>query len=239
MSSISAPTKCILFGEHLALHGFEALAIPLLNHRYEASGKCIFPPGAGAGISAAKAVIQARKEGHNLEWIHAQEAETHGRASGLDATTIFYEKPVALRWEDGQSHFEILDLDLLESPIFSHCRLYMSGIPNESTKEMIEQITWNDDLKKESFAGVDAALKILKKSDLRAWIALMNQYGRALESIGAVSEKEKTLSAKLRSKGLGIKICGAGGRAESSGLMLICALDPTIFDDLGLDLIAI
>ena len=235
MSSVSVPTKCILFGEHLALRGFEAMAIPLMNHRYELGGKLPFPAGVGAGISAAQAVAEARSRGLSLEWVNQQEEETHGRASGLDAAAIFYERPVALR----NGELEVLNLELLDSPIFAHCRLYLSGIPKESTKEMIEKVIWEGDLKRDGFAGVEAAVKILKKGDVKAWIFLMNQYGLTLEKLGAVSEKEQQLSAKLRLKGLGVKVCGAGGFAESSGLMLLCASDPSVFEDLGLDLIAI
>ena len=257
MKAVFCSGKVILAGEHAAVYGKMALAASismgvtvkvvdevfvktdLVKKAIEVAGgdeniqvkiDSELPIGSGLGSSAsvAAATIKSVREylGKPVDndelYKLTMECEklAHGNPSGLDPTTVIYGGLIA--FTKGQP-FERLNI---LKPI--KLLLVNTGKPAESTKEMIELVTTNNN-KDEIIDRIgDLTIKFKKLLESGQDVsALMNQNGLLLEELGVVGTKAITLSNDIRYMGGSVKIAGAGGVKTGSGMMIVIAPDYT------------
>lgn len=250
--------KIIISGEHAVVYGKMALAAsislgvsasvvekngseknPLIEKAIEVAGgdnniqiliKSELPIGSGLGSSAAvaAATIKAVRESlgkpiDNDELFNlTMECETiaHGNPSGIDAATVVYGGLV------GFIKGEPIEKLSIKQPL----KLFLvdTGIPSETTREMVEIVASNPN--KVTVIDEIGKLVLQVKTKLVAGndvAELLNQNGLLLESLGVVGVKAKQISHELRDLGASIKITGAGGVKTGSGMMIVIHPDTT------------
>ena len=217
---------------------------PIKNQALKINIQSNLPPGAGAGISAAwsvaivKALYPNLDEKTSLEMLQVLEDSHHGKASGIDHLTIWQSAPVLL--ENGKA--KVLSKKILSPKIREHFRIWVSGVPKESTAEMVKISQKNmSDLSNEIDALMDkkALIENLQKERINELIEGINQYGKVLEKLGVVSQKTKAKLDMLRTQGFGAKVSGAGGLTDGSGLCLLVHSDPLVWQNLTIPVIPI
>lgn len=183
------------------------------------------PNGAGLGSSAAVAAavilavreylgtpVKSKKELFNL--VMECEKVAHGNPSGIDAAVVVYGGLIAFT---KGSPIEKLSI---EKPL--ELLLVDTGKPVESTKEMVELVAQVGN--KDELIGQIGQLSLEMKKELVSGNEideLLNHNGIMLERLGVVGEGARQLSDELRKIGASVKITGAGGVKEGSGILLV------------------
>lgn len=183
------------------------------------------PVGAGLGSSAAVAAavilavreylgtpVKSKKELFNL--VMECERVAHGNPSGIDATVVVYGGLIAFT---KGSPIEKLSI---EKPL--ELLLVDTGKPVESTKEMVELVAQVGN--KDELIGQIGQLSLEMKKELVSGNEideLLNHNGIMLERLGVVGESARQLSDELRKIGASVKVTGAGGVKEGSGILLV------------------
>lgn len=197
------------------------------------------PPGIGLGVSASIAVglVRALSAFYNqgvskqqLLKITAQlEKENHGFASGIDHTTIIENAPLLYSKENDTPQYVTLP-ELRSDTILGNCYLVNTGIPKESTKDMVafvaERYEQNTHATKILFQKIGVMTPIvqaaLQRDDAKVFRDILNEAGMVLEQLGIVNERTQEFSQKIREHNGMAKISGAGGRSDfGSGILLV------------------
>jgi mevalonate kinase len=236
---VSAPGKIILSGEHAVVYGYPALAAAIdrrltMNSKLEVESE--IPIGCGMGSSAAYSValaaVKMKLKGELL--IKAKisrdavkiEKQFHYDSSGVDTTTSTYGGFIWFRKTTNQqkSHIQIEVKNRLPKLI-----LVNTGRPKESTREMVMMVS--ERFKKEPKRTGSIMREIEKISTAFLHYLTVNnsinlsdlikQNERYLEELSVVSDATKFLLREIENIGGAGKICGAGGKLEDSGLVLI------------------
>lgn len=201
------------------------------------------PTGSGLGSSAALsaaltgALMKFVKNIWNPEKINKLTYEVekiaHGNPSGADNTTVVFGGLVWYRRE-----FEFLK-SIWSLPIASYkipkFAIIDSGRPNESTKQMVNQVAdyygKNKKRAEEIFSDQETQTKnlllALKTNNKGKMISAIRQGERNLEKIGAAGNFARKIIREIESVGGAAKICGAGGRKKGSGILLCFHQDLT------------
>jgi mevalonate kinase len=180
------------------------------------------PVGSGLGSSAAiaAAVIKAVRLYREMPLSNDElfqltleiEKIAHGNPSGVDPATVIYG---GLIWYIKGKPVERF---AMKHPIT--VLLINSGKPAESTKEMIEMVATKDKNLIEEIGEITIKMKYALETggDI---IPLITANGLLLEKLGIVESKAQALSLALRNLGAGVKVIGAGGIHDGSGMMLV------------------
>lgn len=183
------------------------------------------PVGAGLGSSAAVAAavittvrdylgkpVNSKEEMFNL--VMECEKLAHGNPSGIDAAVVVYGGLIA--YTKGRP-IEKLDIN---KPL--ELLLVDTGKPIESTREMVELVARARN--REDLIEQIGKLSLKVKNELvlgNDIDELLDNNGCLLEELGVVGERAKELSNKLRKFGASVKVTGAGGVKEGSGMLLV------------------
>lgn len=227
---------------HLIPNSFVHHLIALFDERYGVTTSGIqfvvsgdLPIGKGLGSSAALAyaVLQTLANFHHLcptvddylDLVQASEQKVHGRASGVDAHCVV---------NGGIFVFHNAVKRSLSLPPQLDVTFFLidSGQPQETTADMVafvrSQSETNADVITKIGQLTDAFAKSLEV-DKPDW-QLLDQNGTLLERLGVVTESARQLSDRARAQGAYVKITGAGGRTDGSGMVLAMHRDKTIFE---------
>jgi len=203
--------------------------------------KSKIPIGSGMGSSASLAVCMSTlaqriaKKKFDLEEINRVayeiEKKQHGKPSGGDNTIVTFGGYLWYRKES-----EKLKVFSKITPVKALPKLFIinSGTPSESTGEMVSLVRdkYNKNLDEvvDIFNQIEICSKSLlknilgeEKNDLGE-IITFNQ--RLLEQLGVVSLQTKNLISLLEKNGASVKISGAGGKTQGSGILLVYHKDP-------------
>lgn len=198
------------------------------------------PIGSGLGSSAATAaaVFQALLHWFDITYTNTelfdlvQESEkfAHGKPSGVDATAVVYQRLIEFRRAEDKMKWDVLT-DKASLPKFL---LIQSGIPIESTKEMVTYVEQTEK-KNEILAEIGKVTQEISthlKNGLFE-MSLISRNERLLEKLGVVSEKAKKIIREIESVGGFAKIAGAGGRKEGAGVIIVFHSDLEIIKELA------
>jgi mevalonate kinase len=198
------------------------------------------PPGAGFGSSAALAVAVVAACRHACaddigfdelaRLALSVEKHQHGRASGVDVQAVLRGGALwCRRQNDG-------GLDCEELPAtarFDAFRLFDSGMPDETTGQMVDHVRAMRDREpaavRDSFAAIEAATldgrDALVRGDVTGLVGIVKRAEAALETLGVVPEPVRSAIRSIERAGGAAKISGAGGR-EGSGAGLVLVAHP-------------
>lgn len=120
-----------------------------------------------------------------------------------------------------------LDFSVPEK-ISQNLLVIQSGVPEESTGEMVHSVAQFKKLHPERFNQIledqdrltRELVDVLKNAEATSLIRIIKEGEKNLEKIGVVSDQAKTLIRKIETAGGVAKICGAGGKANGSGIIL-------------------
>lgn len=197
------------------------------------------PQGAGLGSSAAVAVAVAGAVTKFLgEEIDTEkmydiafrtEQKKHGRPSGGDPATVLHGGMVWFRRETAS--FKIIEqVPFVIGPdIKDNFYLVDSGVPSESTGEMIARVKAFHDAH-----GADAhrifdsqerltrqLLTAFRNNEAMQVTEIIKRGQRNLEKLGVVSIAAKKIVRDIEKAGGAAKISGGGGRRKGAGMLLV------------------
>jgi mevalonate kinase len=200
------------------------------------------PTGSGFGSSAALAVgiaaacVRAAGNAVSLDAIAESalgiERYQHGRPSGVDVQAVLRGGVLWCRRADtGLEHEPLRDA----AARLDAFRLFDSGLPAESTGEMVASVRRlrdDDPARVESaFAETEDATRkgreALERGDADALVPIVRRASAALEAIGVVHPAVRSAIRAIEAQGGAAKISGAGGRTgEGAGLVIVAHPDP-------------
>lgn len=207
------------------------------------------PMGAGLGSSAALAAAVAsaitKFLGKELEMqtIHEIsvliEQKKHGNPSGGDAAIVSSGNLIWFRKESEvlkvvqRVPFGILD------PIASNFYLVDTGIPDESTGEMVAAVRKLYDQKIEFVSNIFNDLEkvtrdmviVLKNNHEGDLIEIIKQGEKNLERLEVVSSQVKKIIRSIEELGGAAKISGGGGKIKGTGHLLVYHKDKKTLED--------
>lgn len=184
-------------------------------------------PGLGSSAAVCAGVIRAAREfserpvGKDELFRLAWECEkkAHGNSSGVDPAAVVYG---GLIWYIRNKERESLSLT------HRYCFLLVdSGLPEESTKEMVGLVrtgyTLHNKRYKRILNRMGEVTKRFKQRllDGKSVRGVVNENGLLLEELGVVGDRARRLSERFREIGCGVKITGAGGMKSGSGRLLV------------------
>lgn len=231
---VSAPAKLILSGEHSVVYGYPAIATAV-NLRLTANSlgeiTSNIPIGAGMGSSAAFAVVSSalKSKEFDLEKINEMayqiEKGLHGNPSGVDNTVITYGGFLWYRKENENfKTFKQIKATTKLPKIF----LLNTGKPEESTKEMVEMVAEKYSSNKENTENIFRNIERITKSFLDLLLGGSEDFGnliyeneKLLEELGVVSKTTKEIVRIIEKAGGRVKISGAGGKKDGSGMAIV------------------
>lgn len=243
---VSAPAKIILSGEHSVVYGFPAIIAAIdLRLSIEAKGKkkivkSDIPIGCGLGSSAAYAVATSalRVKNWNLEDINREaykmEKKQHGNPSGADNTASVYGGLLWYRKEaEGLKTFSPIKAKAKLPKLF----LINTGKPKESTKDMVLKVAALKKRNPKEVVCILSAIESVTRKFLQYFLAeakydisdLFKQNQRLLEKLGVVSPSTIKLVRKIEKMGGAVKISGAGGGKDKSGIIIVYHHNPEKF----------
>jgi mevalonate kinase len=188
------------------------------------------PVGSGMGSSAAlcAAVIEAgaefigktltKKEWYELTW--QAEKKAHGNSSGVDPAAVVYG---GLLW-----YVRGKEMEQVKAGSTYPLLLVQTGKPVESTGEMVEAVASRYEVLSTKyevlFKNIGEVTKLMRRAMVegRKIKDLVDENGMLLEELGVVGKKAIQLSERLRQLGCGVKVAGAGGVKEGSGMIIVC-----------------
>ena len=242
---VSAPGKIILTGEHAVVYGYPAI-LAAVDKRLMVAGRRIgrqteikilrsdIPIGVGMGSSAALSVTTAaaknilKKKQWDLDAINSQayelEKKHHGNPSGGDNTIVTYGGLLWYRKET--ENFKIFD-HINPKGNLPRCFLVNSGVPKETTAEMVSRVAELYAMRPQKMAGILLKMESIARKFLKSliegdgdWNELIKENQKYLESLGVVSESGKNLIRGIERIGGAAKVSGAGGKSAGSGILL-------------------
>lgn len=222
-----------------------------LPHGFKLSIKSDIPIGSGMGSSAALAVAIAGamsillnkkidKEAVN-EIAYLSEQRKHGFPSGGDNSASCFGGLIWYRKETP-------DLKIIKPIPFvfpkKQAKNFVAihtGNPAESTGEMVSAVRNLYQKKPEFIESILSSqekltrklLSAIRDSDDTLMIRIIRAGEKNLESLGVVSEFSKSIIREIERKGGAAKICGAGGKQKSSGVVLAYHKNPELLNDIA------
>lgn len=204
------------------------------------------PVGSGMGSSAALAVSMLgalflfkekkidKKVINDIAFLC--ELKRHGKASGIDNSTSCYG---GLNYFQKSQGIKPLDLKLTQK-IMKNFYIVNSGSPEESSGEMIALV--NLLFRKKSMLVEDIFtdqerltiefIDALNNGDEKELKRIIIAGEENLEKLGVVSANVEALIKEINRSGGAAKICGAGGRKNGSGVILIYHNNKKVFTTL-------
>jgi mevalonate kinase len=186
------------------------------------------PIGKGMGSSAVlvvgvvKGILRLKNkqlsEDELFRVVWAGENFIHGISSGADPAAVLGRGMIEYVKGGGFNKLEI------ENKV--KAMVVDTGKPEETTKDMVEyvakKINERDDVK-ELVARIGGVTIEIKKALIKGvnLVKLINNNGELLEELGVVNDEVIRVSKRLRRKGLGVKVSGAGGLTGGSGMLLM------------------
>ncbi len=172
------------------------------------------PLGKGMGSSTALVVALARcLLGNDCERMaRSIEDRMNPGHSGLDFAVIWHGKPI--RYVKNQKP-QIIDRPF---PFLDQAKLIDTGIPQESTPELVAWVRSREENLKESLRTIGACADRL--IDGENPITIMREQHRAQVSLGVVPKKVQALIEKIEKSGGAAKVIGAGARTGGGGMVL-------------------
>jgi len=235
ITTVSAPGKLILSGEHAVVYGYPAIATAInLRLKVGKSGeiKSDIPIGAGMGSSAAFAVATSTVKigkidlGKINEMAYKMEKLRHGNPSGVDNTVVTYGGFLWYRKEsEGFKTFKQIDAKAKLPKLF----LLNSGKPEETTKEMVSLVSEKYKKNKKEVDSIFREIEVVTRDFLSFLLKdsetnigeLIKNNEKLLENLGVVSEKTRKTIRLIEKEGGSAKISGAGGIKDGSGMVIV------------------
>jgi mevalonate kinase len=189
---------------------------------------CELPLGKGMGSSTALVIALAKCFlGDNCkEKALAIENEVNSGNSGIDFAVIWANQPVLFQKD--------IVPELITLPdVLSETRLIDTGMPSETTEELVAWMKTQYAESKNSGAGflpayqsVQASIetigqcteRLLKGEPIKN---IIKDHHRAQVALGVVPESVQKLIADIESKGGAAKVIGAGARTGGGGMVLV------------------
>lgn len=209
------------------------------------------PIGAGLGSSAAvivstiAAIFVFLNLGLDKEKINdiafLAEQRRHGMPSGGDNSTVTYGGMVWFRKESPELKIiKPIPFSLPES-LAKNFVLIDTGRPKESTGEMVGLVQklfykrpkWTEKILNDQEKQVKKLLKALKENNEQILTEAIKLGERNLEKLGVVSDFSHDLIREIEKLGAVGKICGGGGKADKSGMLLFYHQEPKIVLELA------
>jgi len=188
--------------------------------------------GMGSSASLAAAGLKALSQ-HHLHHMDkdelfalVQESEKyiHGNPSGVDAAAVVYAGIQLFRKSDQGVHRTELTQLVQKVPPFL---LIQTGIPTETTKEMVEYVAHRRAEEPEyqlllnDIGAVTVDLiNSLEEEQPEEFFAAISHNQRLLERVGVVGQRARDQVAELEKLGAAVKITGAGGIQTGSGMLI-------------------
>lgn len=183
--------------------------------------------GSGAAVSSAcmQALAKLFETDLSLEELNQMVNQTdqflHGRASGIDNTTVVYGGTLRFWREDGRLEFE----RLMVKTAFPKMLLVDSGDSVENTGELVALVRSKFDSDSHIRKVVDQMGDLTKEFVSRletgkSAIDIFQQDQRNLEKLGVVGQRANAMVREIESIGGVAKISGAGGVRSGSGILL-------------------
>lgn len=198
------------------------------------------PVGAGMGSSGALSVSiigalslfagkHFKKETINKIAFLAEQKK-HGKPSGGDNSTSCFGGLVWFRKDEG---LKPLDVDLPQN-VASNFYIINTGTPKETTGEMVSLVRNLMAKKPKSTQKilddqerlVHDLLPALGQANHSKIIEIVRRGEKNLEKLGVVSAYAQKIIRNIEKSGGAAKICGAGGKTKSTGILLIYHTDP-------------
>jgi mevalonate kinase len=205
---------------------------------FELSIELEIPIGSGMGSSASLAVsiigallcLKNQKFDKKIinEIAFLAEQKKHGFPSGGDNTACCY-GGLILFHKDAPDENIFSQIPVTISPnIPGNFITIFTGIPEESTGELVSKVRNLYQRNQESVDQVfnsqeeltNELLIALKNGEEEKIIAIIKNGEKNLEHLGVVSSSVKSLIREIEKTGGAAKICGAGGIAKGSGMLL-------------------
>lgn len=191
--------------------------------------------GMGSSASLATALIGGLGSFFGVKWskedlyerVYTVEQIAHGRASGADPTAVVYGGVVEFVKEKETKLFKHHSLPKNKG----HFQLINSGKPAETTGELVSMVhTQLLTERQTTQRKIDAIGKLSRdvikqiEKGLIQW-DWISENERLLEDLGVVGLQAQQLIRSLEGEGIMAKVCGAGGVAVGSGMILAYHLD--------------
>ncbi len=205
---------------------------------YQLSISSQIPIGSGLGSSAAvsaayiAALLIFLKINWDLDLVNNLAYETekvfHGNPSGGDNSTVVFGGLVWFRKESADLRI-IQPLQFtISSKLAKNFILINTGKPQETTKEMVGIVNSKFKIQSSKFKKlfddqeklVRELLPALHGFNEKELIRIIQQGEKNLETMGVCSNYVKGIIRKIEKAGGAAKICGAGGKTKSSGILL-------------------
>lgn len=215
---------------------------------YEIKIESQIPIGSGLGSSAAisacyiAALLNFLKVKCDINTLNGlvYEAEKvfHGNPSGADNATIVFGESIWYRKESAELKLIHLLPFSVPSKLADNFVLINTGIPKETTKDMVELVKLKFKSQKSKFQKilddqerlVRSLLEVLKNTDEAGFIKIIREGEKNLESIGVCSSQVKKLIRQIEKSGGAAKICGAGGATKATGIVLAYHKDKKVIE---------
>lgn len=228
-------------------HDKEMVVKMVLGLFYEEVGDCMgvwvcvkssLAVGSGMGSSAAIAValLGGLSQHFHIAWNKEElyeraflvEQIAHGRASGADPTTVLHGGFIGFVTKNETPTFKSY-----QKPRFKgFFQIVDSGRPLESTGEMVRKIQLQVKGQKSKYIRIINDIGKISQSVVEqvkhGWLDFdwMKENERLLEELGVVSDSAIKMVRCLEEDDIAVKVCGAGGQAEGSGILLAYHEDP-------------
>lgn len=189
--------------------------------------RCTLPLGKGMGSSTALVIALSRcMLGDGCEEVALSiEDRINPGHSGIDFAVIWRNEPIL--FARGQKPQSIV----LPQHLLAHATLIDTGIPNESTKELVAWMKARFPAAGTPRPGTEAS-KIMEAIDIigtcterllhgESLHAVMRDHHRAQIALGVVPHAAQKIIADLEAKGGSAKVIGAGGRTGGGGMVLM------------------
>jgi mevalonate kinase len=196
-----------------------------------------FPMGSGLGSSAAVSAAVAgavmvflgkplHKEDVNTI-AFAVEQRVHGDPSGGDNTACTYGGLLWFEKKPAGNNMEVLSFTLSPHVAEKFCLIF-TGKPDETTGEMVAKVKEQKEKLGNTFATIlnhqekltKQLQNALQKKDTKHITEIIQAAEANLELLGVVSPSTQALIRSIEKAGGAAKICGGGGYAHASGVVL-------------------
>lgn len=199
------------------------------------------PIGCGLGSSAAlgHAIYRALATRFDmqippeemLDLVVTSEHYAHGEASGIDPTAVVIGGLLRFQKKDNKLSYTKLPATAFERKQFF---LIQSGKPTESTKDMVLKVkkdfAEHQRIKQLMVTLGNTAERLIEQITTDTFDPMIfTENERYLEELGIVGHKAENMMREIESEGGFVKVTGAGGIEQGSGMLLAYHVDSEKF----------